>query len=124
MYYKPSMYISMAADTEAPAAAAKFIDWMVNSEEAGKILLSDRGLPANTDVRTAVESQFTPVDVKAAGFMAELEDHIVDGVPTPPVGAGQVAAILARINAEVLFERMTPEEGAKQFRAEVESVIG
>ena len=27
--------------SEAPAAAAKFIDWMVNSEEAGKLLLSE-----------------------------------------------------------------------------------
>ncbi|GAA2725421.1 ABC transporter substrate-binding protein [Cellulomonas aerilata] len=124
MYFKPSMYISMSADTEAPAAAAMFIDFMVNDPEAGRILLSDRGLPANTDVRTAVEAQFTAGDVKAAEFMKDLEDEIVDGVPTPPVGAGEVAAILARINSEVLFERMTPEEGAQQFRAEVEQAIG
>jgi multiple sugar transport system substrate-binding protein len=124
MYFKPSMYISMSAETEAPAAAALFIDYMINSEEAGKLLLSDRGLPANTDIREAVQSQFTASDIKAAEFMADLEDEIVDGVPTPPVGAGEVAAILGRINSEVLFERMTPEEGAKQFRAEVEQAIG
>jgi multiple sugar transport system substrate-binding protein len=123
MYFKPSMYISMSADTESPAAAAKFIDFMVNSEEAGKLLLSDRGLPANTDVREAVQAQFTPSDVRAADFMKDLEDEIVDGVPTPPVGAGEVGAILGRINSEVLFERMTPEEGAKQFRTEVEQAI-
>lgn len=124
MYFKPSMYISMGANSEAPAAAAKFIDFMINSEEAGNLLLSDRGLPANAEVRSAVESQFSATDVLAAEFMADLEDEIVDGVPTPPVGAGQVASILARINAEVLFERMTPEEAAQQFRSEVEAVIG
>lgn len=124
MYLKPAMYISMAADTECPQEAAAFIDFMINSEAAGELLLSDRGLPANTDVREAISPNFSPSEQKAADFIADLEDEIVDGAPVPPVGAGEVAAILGRYNSEVLFERMSPEDAAKAFRAEVESAIG
>ena len=108
MYLKPAMYVSMSADTECPDAAAKFIDFMLNSEAAGELLLSDRGLPANTDVREAISGDFSPSEQKAADFIADVEDEIVDGAPVPPVGAGEVAAILDRYNTEVLFERMTP----------------
>lgn len=124
MYLKPAMYISMAAESECPDAAASFIDFMLNSETAGGLLLSDRGLPANTDVREAISGNFSPSEQKAAEFIADLEDEIVDGTAVPPIGAGEVAAILDRYNNEVLFERMTPQDAAEQFRTEVESVIG
>jgi multiple sugar transport system substrate-binding protein len=124
MYLKPAMYVSMSADTECPDAAAKFIDFMVNSEAAGQLLKSDRGLPANEDVREAISGDFSPSEQKAADFIADVSDEIVDGAPVPPVGAGEVAAILDRYNNEVLFERMTPQDAAEAFRAEVESAIG
>ncbi|WP_298461892.1 ABC transporter substrate-binding protein [uncultured Cellulomonas sp.] len=124
MYFKPAMYISMSADTECPDAAAAFIDFMVNSETAGELLLSDRGLPANTDVRAAIADDLSPSEKKAADFIADLEDEIIDGTPVPPIGAGEVAAILDRYNNEVLFERMTPQDAAEQFRSEVEAAIG
>jgi hypothetical protein len=31
---------------------------------------------------------------------------------------------MSRINSEVLFERLTPEDGAKQLRTEIEAILG
>ena len=70
-----------------------------------------------------MQSKFSATDQQAADFLADLEDEIVDGPAVPPVGAGQVAEITRRINQEVLFGRMTPEDAAKQFTLEVESAI-
>ena len=70
--------------------------------------------------RVPVTPRLTP----HADFIAELEGDIVDGTPVPPVGAGEVAAILDRYNNEVLFEQMTPEDAAVAFRADVEAAIG
>jgi multiple sugar transport system substrate-binding protein len=121
MYFKPAMYHSISAKTKHPQAAAQLVDFLENSPEAGKLLLSDRGLPANLEVRKAVQADFTPVDQQAAAFLADLQDEIVDGVAVPPVGSGEVAKIIRRINGEVLFDRLTPEQAAKQFTAEVKA---
>ncbi|MBX9245598.1 extracellular solute-binding protein [Actinotalea ferrariae] len=124
MYFKPAMFYSMSANSEHPEAAATLIDYLLNDPEAAEVMLSDRGLPANTEVRAAVIDQFSDVDKQAADFLSDLEDEIVDGLPVPPVGAGEVAEIIRRINAEVLFDRLSPEDAAAQFVQEVEAATG
>ncbi|MFC7404236.1 ABC transporter substrate-binding protein [Georgenia alba] len=124
MYYKPGMFVSMSATTEHPEEAAAFIDWMNNSVEAGEVILTDRGLPTNLDVREAIMDDLPEPEQRAAEFLADLEDEVVDNPPVPPVGSGDTQEILTRYNTEVLFGRLTPEEAAAQFRAEVEAAIG
>ena len=121
MYYKPAMYYSIAKSSKHPQAAAQLIDYLVNSQEAGALLLSDRGLPANLKVREAVTPKFEAVDKQSAQFLADLQDEIVDPVAVPPVGSGEVVNIIKRLSTEVLFERMTPEQAAKQFTNEVKT---
>ena len=118
------MAISMSSQTEYPEEAATFIDWMINSNEAGEIILSDRGLAANIEVREHIEEHFDDADQLTASFLEEVEPSILDAPPTPPVGAGAVSDLLARINEEVLFERLTPQEGAEEFIREAEEIIG
>lgn len=124
MYFKPAMYYSVSKTSEHPEAAAKFVDFLLNDPEAGALILSDRGLPANTDVRTEVADLLPPVEQQAAEFLADLEDEIVDGPPVPPVGAGDVVEIIRRVNTEVLFGNLSPDDAAAQFMTEVEAAIG
>ncbi|WP_273653432.1 ABC transporter substrate-binding protein [Cellulomonas fimi] len=124
MYFKPAMFYSVSAKSQHPEEAKLLVDFLLNDPAAGEILLSDRGLPANTDVRAAVQDKFNDTDKQAAEFLASLEGDIVDGPVVPPVGAGEVAGITKRINEEVLFKRLTPEQAAKQFTDEVKLAIG
>lgn len=118
------MAISMSAETEFPEASATFIDWMLNSEEAGQILLSDRGLPANEDVRAAILPELGEAEQYAAEFIEDVSADIEDAPAPPPVGAGEVAAILARYNEQVLFGQMEPMAAAEAFIEEATSVTG
>ena len=59
MYFKPAMYYSISAKSEHPEESALLVDFLLNDPAAGEILLSDRGLPANTDVRAAVQDKFS-----------------------------------------------------------------
>ena len=120
MYFKPSMYYAISAKTPHAEEAALFVDFMLNDVEAGKILLSDRGLPANTSVREAVQDSFTDVDKQSAAFLADLGPVIMDSLATPPVGSGEVVNIIKRINEQVLFRQITPTQAAEQFMSEVE----
>jgi len=119
MYFKPAMFYSVSAKSKHPKESQMLVDYLINSTEAGKKILSDRGLPANTDVRAAVTDSFNDTDKQAAQFLADLGSDIVDGPPVPPNGAGDVADIIKRVNEEVLFEKKSPAEGAAEFTKQV-----
>ncbi|GAA4428093.1 extracellular solute-binding protein [Georgenia halophila] len=123
-WLKSSMLLSMSSTTEHPEEAAMFIDWMNNSVEAGEIILSDRGLPSNLEVREAIMGDLPDAERRAAEFIADLEDEVAAPPPVPPVGASDVSEALGRFNEQVLFETLTPEEAAPAFRTEAESILG
>lgn len=124
LFQKPAMALSMSANSENPEAAALFIDWMMNSPTAGEIYLSDRGLPANLDVREHILPLLDETQQQSADFIADVSQDIIDAPTTPPQGAGQVAAMLAQINEEVLFGQTTPQEGAERYVQEASSLTG
>lgn len=123
MYYKPGMYLSQWAKSKHSEAAAKFIDFFVNSVDVYKIFLTELGLPASAAVREGIEPSLTKIEQDAAAFVGGLSDEIVDARNTLPKGASETEAIIQRINAEVLFGRMTPAKGAQEFRKALETAI-
>ncbi|WP_304455112.1 ABC transporter substrate-binding protein [Nocardiopsis sp. YSL2] len=121
MYFKPAMFYSISAGSEHPEEAARFVDFLVNSNEAAELILADRGLPANIDVRGHIVSQLPEADARSAVFLSDIEGTIEDGNPPPPIGAGEVVNIIKRVSDEMGFGDLTPEEAAEQFTEEVEA---
>ncbi|WP_211588638.1 ABC transporter substrate-binding protein [Allorhizocola rhizosphaerae] len=120
-YYKPSMYWSVSSRSKHPAEAALFVNYLANSEEAANVLLTDRGVPANKKIRTAIAGQLKETDKAAAGYL----DAIKVG-PAPrvtPKGASGIEAILKRHTEQVLFGRLTPDAAAASFIKELQSEI-
>src|SRR5690625_1618035 len=124
MYLKPAMHLAMSADTQYPEAAATFLDWLLNSQEAAEMIGTDRGLRANLDVRESTMDDLDEYEQQSAEFIEEITPDLVDGPVAPPAGAGEVSDLLERINEQVLFEKLSPQEGAEQFIAEAESITG
>ncbi|MBD5785425.1 extracellular solute-binding protein [Cellulosimicrobium terreum] len=124
MFFKPAMYYSISKTSEHPEAAAKLVDFLLNDPEAGKLILADRGLPANLDVREAIAGDLDPADQQSADFLAGLQSEIVDGPAVPPAGAAEVPEITTRVNTELIFGRLSPADAASQFTSEVEAAIG
>ena len=124
MYFKPAMFYSVSAGTDHPQEAARFVDFMLNDNQAAELILADLGLPANIDVRAHILSSLPEADERSAIFLSDVEGDIVDGNPPPPIGAGEVVEITKRVSDELAFGNITPEEAAEQFIAEVESATG
>jgi multiple sugar transport system substrate-binding protein len=120
-YFKPSMYWSVSARTKHPAEAALFVDFLANNDDAAKIMLTDRGVPANKKIRTAIADQLKDTDRAAADYL----DKITVGSPprVTPKGASTIEAILKRHTEQVLFGQATPEAAAKSFIAELQKEI-
>ncbi|TDQ45509.1 ABC transporter substrate-binding protein [Actinorugispora endophytica] len=124
MYFKPAMFYSISADSEHPEEAAMFVDFLLNDPEAAELILADRGLPANVNVRSSILDALPEADARSAVFLADIEGTIVDGNPPPPIGAGQVVEIIKRVNDDVMFGNITPAEAADRFISEVEEATG
>jgi multiple sugar transport system substrate-binding protein len=120
-YYKPAMFWSVSSRSKHPAEAALFIDFLANSTEAGNMLLTDRGVPANTKVRAAVTPALAATDKAAADYLGTLKTGPAPRVT--PNGASSIEALLKRNTEDVLFERKSPLQAAEGFIKELQSGI-
>lgn len=120
-YYKPSMFWSISARSKHPTEAALFVDFLSNKEAAGKVLLTDRGVPANIKVRTTITPQLAETDQAAVAYLDALK--VGQALRVTPNGASSVEAILKRHTEEVLLGRATPAQAATAFIKELQTEI-
>lgn len=124
MFLQPTMYWAASADSEHPEEAAQFIDFLVNDPEAGELLLSDRGLPMNSQVREAISDELGDADTKSLEFVDEVSDELADPPAALPVGAGDVPDILTRYGEEFVFGDTSAAEAAEGFLEEANGALG
>ncbi|GAA1489799.1 ABC transporter substrate-binding protein [Brachybacterium sacelli] len=124
LWYKASMYFSVAATSPRQEEAVAFVDWLVNSPEAGMILLAERGVPANLDVREAIVPELTDSDLKAVDFIEAIAGELGDPPPITPPGGGAVDDALARHVEDVLFGRMDPAAASASVIEKAPGLLG
>ncbi|WP_149259949.1 ABC transporter substrate-binding protein [Actinomadura sp. K4S16] len=122
MFLQPAMYYTISSRTEKSENARKFVDFLVNDPEAGGILLSDRGLPTNAKVITAIKGKLTPADQKVLAFMESIKGDL-SPVVVPPKGAMEMEDILKRATDSVLFGKAQPDAAAKTFLTEADNAL-
>ncbi|MEV6410654.1 sugar ABC transporter substrate-binding protein [Kribbella sp. NPDC051718] len=118
-YYKGSMFWSISSRSKQQKAAAEFVNYLANASAAGNILLAERGVPPNTEIRTAVASKLQPADATSAKFIQDIGKELGEPSPAPPVGGGQAEKIVQRYTTEVLFGRQSPDKAAKAMLDEI-----
>ena len=123
-YLRSSMYWAVSAGTEHPAEAALFVDFLVNNETAGNLLLAERGVPANQKMLEVVRGAFAPSDQEAADYVDMLKAEITTDPPAaPPAGASGIDNMMARYRDQVIFGQTTPAEAAEAFVAELTAAV-
>ncbi|MEU4223441.1 extracellular solute-binding protein [Nonomuraea sp. NPDC026600] len=120
-YYKPSMFWSVSSRSKHPAEAALFVDFLANSQEAGDVLLTDRGVPANKKIRSAITAKLTGTDKAAIDYLDQLK--VSEAPRVTPNGASNLETILRRHTEDVLFGRATPDQAATAFIRELQAEI-
>ncbi|TYB56213.1 extracellular solute-binding protein [Nonomuraea sp. PA05] len=123
MWLQASQIYSINARSKHPQEAAKLVDFLVNSPEAGKIILADRGIPANSDVRAAIQGVLGEPEKAQAAFIDALTPKAGPPLVIGPAGSTDTPKILDRVNAEVLFGRQQPAEAAADFVQQVTTAI-
>ncbi|MEV0385046.1 ABC transporter substrate-binding protein [Nonomuraea sp. NPDC050643] len=123
MFLQPAMFYTASARSEHAAEAAAFIDFMINDSEAGQVILSDRGLPANDKVLEAVSAKLPAADQKTMAFVDKIRGELTEPPAAPPKGSSAMESILKRYSEEVIFDRMTPDEAAQKFITETNALL-
>ncbi|MDQ1287056.1 MAG: pectin-derived oligosaccharide transport system substrate-binding protein [Actinomycetota bacterium] len=122
MWLQASQLYTINARSKHPAEAARLVSFLTNDAEAARAILTDRGVPTNKKVLATITPLLTPDAAAQAEFVASLSGKA--GYATPgPKGSTDTSKILQRLNADVLFNRLTPETAAKQFTEHVTAAI-
>jgi pectin-derived oligosaccharide transport system substrate-binding protein len=122
-WLQASQLYTINARTEHPKEAAQFVDFLVNSPEAGKVILTDRGIPANAAVRTAIVPTLAPDQSAQAKYIERITPLSGPPLVIGPTGSTDTIDILDRINLNVLFDRMTPDAAAAELVNQVGAAI-
>ncbi|AXG82129.1 ABC transporter substrate-binding protein [Streptomyces paludis] len=122
-YFKPSMFIGAGATTSHPEEAAKLIDFMINDEDAAKILGASRGIPVNETIRKNVVPVLEGFDRTVATYQASVEGKLNAPPQAPPSGDSALQNTFTRDYDQVSFGRMSPREAAENYITEAKAEL-
>lgn len=124
LYLKPSMYFSVAENSEHKEMAAKFLDFFVNDVEANELmLLGDRGIPVSSEVQEELKDNMSEAQQKVFEYMAWVEENSSPMGGIDPSSAGEVIDALQGFAEEIVYGQVEVEDAAESFRNEAESLL-
>lgn len=123
LFLKPSMFFSISKNSKAKEEAAKFISFWVNDIDANKIIMGERGVPVSSKVKEALKPNLTPDQVKVFDYVAWAEQNSSQMDPPNPVGAVEVDKLLKDTAEQILYNKVSIEEGAAKFREEANKIL-
>jgi len=119
--YLSSLMLSASARTEHPEEVARFIDFMVNDPEVGRIMGYNRGV-------LPTEAQFEAYRPKGPdALIAEYEKSVAEHLEpiTPhPAGADTVEAAFLSIYGAIAQGTTPVDDGVAQFFDEAKTALG
>lgn len=118
-----SQMLCMSNQSKHKEAAAKFLDFWVNSIEANMILQGERGVPIMRPVREALADRLSETEQKIYQYLTDLGREAATQIVLDSPVQTQIRDVYIRLAEEVVFDRTTPEEAAKQFRVEAEDIL-
>jgi multiple sugar transport system substrate-binding protein len=128
MFFKPTMQLSMGANTKHPEEAALLVDFLINSPEAGAIIGTDLGVPASAERLDALEIEPGSLDERVIEYQQQARDegYMTATVPFQPEGFGAVETeyveVLAKefdfrqIDTDAFVQRWFSEAGNHLIR--------
>jgi len=122
-YLKPSQMWSVYAQSKAAEEAVKVINYTVRDPEGARFLGVERGVPASPEIQKVVAADLDEMGKTVVDFLAMVSTRVGPIPPAPPPGAGEIQTLLRRVNEQVGFGRLSPEQGGKQYVQEAKAIL-
>lgn len=121
LYRQAGLQMAVSSSSEHPEAAAIFLDYVVNSPEAGEIFGTSVGFPAS-DTKLEGASLEGP-DQLVADYIDSVQDRIGDAPPVPVAGYGSLEQKFWDIGKELGLGTLTVDAAVDQFFSEAEVIL-
>lgn len=108
-WVNPSMVYCITKDCKSPENAAGLIDFMVNSEDAGDILLLERGVPGNSAIRSRISGSLSEMEKRMFECIEKSTSTDIENEPFPS-GYMEIHSMLVREFENMMFGKYTPQE--------------
>lgn len=123
LWLQPSQYYSISARSQNPDASAGLIDFLLNSLDAGAITKTDRGVPANAEVREAITPDLDVYGQAEVAYIDQQSSKALQQLVIGPAGSTAVASITTRVLDDLLFGRTSSSEAAASWMEQAEAAI-
>ncbi|WP_372630279.1 ABC transporter substrate-binding protein [Cohnella sp.] len=116
-WLKSSMFWSVSADTKHAEESKRFIDWFINSQDAGSILGTTRGVPVNNEILAAMEPNMSDADKMGIELIRETAP-IAQPFKTEPRGWPNFRSKDYQLIADkLMYKQITPEQAWEEIVA-------
>ena len=125
LWYKPGMFFSVAETSKVKEAAAAFISWFMNSDEANDIMLGERGTPSASTARDHLTGSgaLSEKQVEMFDFVSDAADYCGSTPAPDPSGISEVNTQFKDIAYSVFYGQATPAEAAQTFFDTANSIL-
>ncbi|HWU29691.1 MAG TPA: extracellular solute-binding protein [Microbacterium sp.] len=121
LYQQGGLQIAIAPNSKHKEAAAMFLDFIVNSEQAGRIFGTTLGFPASSSKLAGTKLE--GVDKQVADYIESVSDRIGEAPPVPVVGYGSLEQKFWDLGKEIGLGTVTVDDAVDQFFAEADVVL-
>lgn len=122
LYRQAGLQMAIAANTEHPEAAALFLDFVVNSPEAGEIFGTTLGFPASSSKLEGAVLE--GADKQVADYIEASADRIGDAPPVPVVGYGSLEQKFWDLGKSIGLGVISIDDAVNQFFLEADTILG
>lgn len=123
VWLQSSQFYTVSARTGSAETAARFVQFLVTDPEAGRLILTDRGVPAVESVRRAILDDLSPTAQREVEYISALGETELQPTWIGPAGSTEVEEITPRHQTSVLFGDATPAEAAAAWHAEATAAV-
>src|SRR5699024_6651364 len=121
--YRPGFFYSITETSKNKEAAAKLVDFLVNSEEANTIIGTERGIPANDAIKDQLYESMTDNEKATSDFLDDMAETAGDPSPISPNGFAEMNTTFKEEYAEITYGTMTPKQAYTTIKKKCEDVI-
>ena len=121
LYQQGGLQMAIASNTDHPEASAIFLDYVVNSPEAGEIFGTTLGFPASSSklAGTTLEG----VDKQVADYIESVSDRVGEAPPVPVIGYGSLEQTFWDLGKELGLGTITVDEAVDRFFTEADVIL-
>ena len=122
LYRQAGLQMAIAENSDKKEAAALFLDFVVNSPEAGEIFGTTLGFPASSSKLegTVLEG----ADKQVADYIEAASDRIGEAPPVPVVGYGSLEQKFWDLGKSIGLGALSVDDAVSEFFAEADVILG